>query len=504
MRKEQQRLVLQVLHELHIRGTLDVLHIHLGPVLDPADVLIRQHLHADIHIILILQAIGQYLKLQDTHNAHDDLLHTGMVLLEDLDGTLLGNLGDALQELLPLHGIDLPHPGEVLRCEGRDTLKAELLVGKLQGVADGEDARIKDTDDVSGIGLVHDLPLICHHLGGLGKLHLPAALNVVHLHARIELTGADAHEGHTVAMPGIHVGLDLEDEGREALLHRIHDALIGLPGQGRQCHPQEVLQEGLHTEVGEGRAEEHRRQITVVDALLIEVVGGTVQKLQILHELVVIFLCQKLRKRRILQGIGAGFHLPGAAGIGLEEIHVTGLPVEDPLEVMAAADGPVHGTGADAQHVLDLVQELIGIPGLTVKLVDEGEDGNVTHHAYLEQLDGLGLHALRAVNDHDRTVRSHQGSVGILREVLVSRCIQNVDALSLIVELQHGGGHGDTSLLLDLHPVGHRMLAGLPALDGSGQVDGAAVQQELLCQCGFTRIRVGYDCKGSSLLDFFF
>ena len=56
--------------------------------------------------------------------------------------------------------------------------------------------------------------------------------------------------------------------------------------------------------------------------------------------------------------------------------------------------------------------------------------------ANLEQLDGLGLNTLGGIDDHDGAVRRHQGTVGILTEVLVTRGVQNIDALTLIVELQ--------------------------------------------------------------------
>ena len=41
----------------------------------------------------------------------------------------------------------------------------------------------------------------------------------------------------------------------------------------------------------------------------------------------------------------------------------------------------------------------------------------------------------------------------------MARGIQNVDALALIAELQHRGRYRNTTLLLDLHPVGNRMTA---------------------------------------------
>ena len=158
----------------------------------------------------------------------------------------------------------------------------------------------------------------------------------------------------------------------------------------------------------------------------------------------------------------------------------------------------------DTEDALDLIEQLIRIPGLTVKLVDEGEDRDMTHHTDLEQLDGLRLDTLRTIDDHDRTVGCHEGSVGILREVLVSRCIQDVNALSFIIKLKHRGGNRNTSLLLDLHPVGNRMLGRLPSLDGTCEIDRTSIQEELLRQCRLTGIRVRNNRKRTSLLDFFF
>ena len=38
------------------------------------------------------------------------------------------------------------------------------------------------------------------------------------------------------------------------------------------------------------------------------------------------------------------------------------------LKAFSAPNGPVHGTGAYAKHILNLVQKLIWVPGFTVKL----------------------------------------------------------------------------------------------------------------------------------------
>ena len=59
--------------------------------------------------------------------------------------------------------------------------------------------------------------------------------------------------------------------------------------------------------------------------------------------------------------------------------------------------------------------------------------------------------------------------------------VKDVDAAAVVLELQHGGGDGDASLLFDLHPVRGRELAVSARLDGSGFADRAAVQQEFFC-----------------------
>ena len=178
-----------------------------------------------------------------------------------------------------------------------------------------------------------------------------------------------------------------------------------------------------------------------------------------------------------------------------------GFPVIDPLELLPGADGPVHGIGVDAQLRLHLAAELQGVPALPVHLVDEGEDGDVPQGADPEELSRLGLHALGGVDDHDGGVRRHEGAVGVLGEVLVSRGVQDIDAVAVVLELHNGGGDGNAPLLFNLHPVGGSCPGPL-ALDLAGLGDGPAVEEELFREGGFARVGVGDDGKGSSPGDF--
>ena len=85
----------------------------------------------------------------------------------------------------------------------------------------------------------------------------------------------------------------------------------------------------------------------------------------------------------------------------------------------------------------------------------------------------------------------------------MARGVQNVHALAGVVELQHRGGDGNTTLLLDVHPVGNSVLGTLLALDGTGLVDGSAVQQQLFGQRGLAGVGMADDRKRPAALDFF-
>jgi hypothetical protein len=76
--------------------------------------------------------------------------------------------------------------------------------------------------------------------------------------------------------------------------------------------------------------------------------------------------------------------------------------VIDPPEFAPHTDRPGNGSATDTQHVLDLVEQFHGLAAVAVQLVDEGDDGGVAHPADLHQLDGPFLHALGAVDDHQR------------------------------------------------------------------------------------------------------
>ena len=129
------------------------------------------------------------------------------------------------------------------------------------------------------------------------------------------------------------------------------------------------------------------------------------------------------------------------------------IAVVNTFEITVDTDRPVDRYGPDAEHLFHFLHQGKWIFAGTVHFVDECENRNIPKTADLKQLYGLGLNTLGSVNQHDSAVCSNQNPVGILRKVLVARCIQNIDVITVELKLHGGGGYGDTALLLNFHPV---------------------------------------------------
>ena len=298
-------------------------------------------------------------------------------------------------------------------------------------------------------------------------------------------------------MRGVHVRLNLEDETGEVRLFGLNVTDVALAGQGRRRVLQEALKERLNAEVGDGGTEEHRRQLTAAHLVEVESVARFVQQVDFLRQPLAVVLCQHMLQCGVVNGDVSLLHhrfAVVAARIQLDHLCVA---VVNALEIAVRANRPVDGAGADAKHLFQLLHQREGVFRRAVHFVHERENRDVAHPADLEQLDGLRLNALRRVNQHDGCVRRNQHAVGVLREVLMARCVQNVDAEAVKLKLHCGGCDRDAALLLDVHPVGRGVLIAFARLDAARRADCAAVQQQLFGQRGFARVRVRDDGKGS-------
>ena len=94
-----------------------------------------------------------------------------------------------------------------------------------------------------------------------------------------------SHKRDAVAVAAVHVGLDLEDKARELVargLHGLAAQRVGV-GERRRGEAQEVLEEGLHAKVGEGRAKEHRGQAPMANGVEVILVVRAIEQLDVMY-----------------------------------------------------------------------------------------------------------------------------------------------------------------------------------------------------------------------------
>ncbi len=312
-----------------------------------------------------------------------------------------------------------------------------------------------------------------------------------------EAARTDSDEGDAVPVIRIHVRLDLEDEARERAIDGIDALPLALARNGPRRHVEETLEEGVDTEVGQRRAEEHRRLRALRDGLGIEFRARAFQEFEPLDDLI------GEDPHRLAHGVVARFALDHVfrdamcAVVAAGEGHEASLEeVVDAPEVAAIADGPIRRHDVHAEHFFDLGHDLERVPTVPIHLVHEGEDRDAAELADFAELSGLRLHAARCVDQHHGAVRRHQRPVGVLAEVTMARRVEDVDAVALELEVENGARHRDAALLLELEPIARGVSRSLLRAHGARFPHGAAVEQQLLRQRRLAGVRMRDDREG--------
>ena len=214
-----------------------------------------------------------------------------------------------------------------------------------------------------------------------------------------------------------------------------------------------MLQECLHTEVSKSGTEKYRCQLSFADFFLGKLRTCAIQKLNFFHQLLFLLrihdlICMRIINIDLFDHTFLGTFL--CIGEGKDFLCIT---VKNSSEFLTGTNRPVDRTSSNTKLFFDLIQKIKRIICISVHLIDKSKDRDVSHNTDFKKFTCLCLNTFGTIDDHDCGIRCHQCTVSILGEILMSRCIQNVDTISVIMELKYGRGDGNTSLLLDLHPV---------------------------------------------------
>src|SRR3970040_2168799 len=165
--------------------------------------------------VLVLQTERSDVELQRTHGADDELVADERP--KQLRGALLAELRETFLQGLELERV-LEHgtPTQLWR-RVRNASEREAFA-LCEAVADVDSSMVVQPDDVARKSGRRLMPVRRHERNGITDPDLAPETRVMHAHPRLVGSGADPQEGDAIAVPGLHILLDLEHESSECRL----------------------------------------------------------------------------------------------------------------------------------------------------------------------------------------------------------------------------------------------------------------------------------------------
>ena len=153
--------------------------------------------------------------------------------------------------------------------------------------------------------------------------------------------------------------------------------------------------------------------------------------------------------------------------------------------------------GINADNVFDFLLHAFGVGGGQVDFVQNGHDFHAQINRGIAVRHGLRFHALRRVNDQQRAFAGGKRTGNFVREVDVSRRVNQVELIHLPVAcfvVERGGLRfdGDAALFFDVHGVEHLRTH-------FAQIQTAAVLDEAVGKRRFAVVDVGNDGEVSDI-----
>ena len=170
------------------------------------------------------------------------------------------------------------------------------------------------------------------------------------------------------------------------------------------------------------------------------------------------------------------------------------------LELVLGTDGQHNRKRRGSEVLLDLGAYREEVGARAVHLVDVTDTGHVVLVGLTPYGLRLGLHAAYGAEGGDRTVEHAQRTLHLDREIDVSRGVDQVDLILVILVMPESGrrsrGDRDTALLLLDHPV-HRSAALVHLADLVGLT---RVEKDSFGRSGLTGIDVSHDTDVASIM----
>lgn len=162
----------------------------------------------------------------------------------------------------------------------------EFYVGLgCEGITDEQIVIANEADDITGEGVVNGFAVACEEALGVGEADGIAGAGVDYVHISLEFPGDDAYEGNSIAVFGVHVCLDFEDEGGEVLGGGRDGDVAAGSGEWRWGELEKAIEEELDAEVVGGGAEEDGCEFSGEDLIDIELGTGAFEEFEFVADL---------------------------------------------------------------------------------------------------------------------------------------------------------------------------------------------------------------------------
>ena len=162
--------------------------------------------------------------------------------------------------------------------------------------------------------------------------------------------------------------------------------------------------------------------------------------------------------------------------------------VDDGLEHVGDAEAGLgrdqHGVGGvEADHLLDLLADALGLGGGQVDLVEDDDDLVVVVDRLVDVGERLGLDALGGVDDEQRALAGGEAARHLIGEVDMAGRVDEVEdvvlaVLGAIIQAHGLRLDGDAALALDVHGIEHLLLH-VARFEPAGRLDEAVGKRRL-------------------------
>src|SRR5690606_37487624 len=153
-----------------------------------------------------------------------------------------------------------------------------------KGVANLNSAVIVQPNNITSDSFLYRTAIAGHKGYRISNFYILTQTYMTHLHTLAINSGADAHKGDTIAMLGVHIGLDFKNKTAKFFFVRFNKPLFCITAARCRRPLNETIQHFTYTEITQRSTEIHRRHPPGKILFYVELIRCTTHKFYFLAQ----------------------------------------------------------------------------------------------------------------------------------------------------------------------------------------------------------------------------